>query len=57
MGKYAPLREHLLNRQQKVWHAHFTEIEKIIGQSLPKAQGIITLGGQTKSTVRNALLG
>ena len=37
MGKYAPLREHLLNRQQKVWHAHFTEIEKIIGQSLPKS--------------------
>ena len=37
-GKYAPLQEHIRNLDErgcKEWHTTFTEIEKVIGDSLP----------------------
>ena len=37
-GKYAPLYEHIRNLDERGcrdWHTTFTEIEKVIGDSLP----------------------
>ena len=37
-GKYAPLQEHIRNLDERGcrdWHTTFTEIEKVIGDSLP----------------------
>lgn len=37
MGKYDPLGEHLRSLTTNVWRASFTEIESIIGATLPKS--------------------
>lgn len=36
-SKYDPLKDHLLNLTQRLWHASFAEIEQILGFRLPKS--------------------
>lgn len=35
MGKYDPLEEHLLGRPDSPWNATFSEVEAVLGFSLP----------------------
>lgn len=37
MSKYAPLRDHLLQLRTDRWHASFSEIEDILGFTLPNS--------------------